>query len=78
MFYSQDRGSQYNCNSELSKNTGYTNAEAWSLDLNSFASVREFADRFEREGGRLDVLVENAGIMGNSSYEKTADGYTPV
>ncbi|KAJ3824208.1 hypothetical protein EV361DRAFT_903964 [Lentinula raphanica] len=65
--------------SKISQDTGYTKAEAWALDLARFASVREFADRFEREGGgRLDILVENAGMIGTSSYEKTEDGYSTI
>ncbi|KAJ3916021.1 hypothetical protein F5877DRAFT_81306 [Lentinula edodes] len=64
--------------SKLSQDTGYTKAEIWTLDLTRFASVREFADRFEREGGRLDILVENAGIIGSTSYEKTEDGYVSI
>ncbi|KAJ3733725.1 hypothetical protein DFJ43DRAFT_994570 [Lentinula guzmanii] len=64
--------------SKISQDTGYTKAEAWPLDLSRFASVREFADRFEREGGRLDILVENAGMVGTPSYEKTQDGYAVI
>ncbi|KAJ3749207.1 hypothetical protein DFH05DRAFT_1554884 [Lentinula detonsa] len=64
--------------SKISQDTGYTKAEAWPLDLSRFASVREFADRFEREGGRLDILVENAGMIGTPSYEKTEDGYAVI
>ncbi|KAJ3756880.1 hypothetical protein EV360DRAFT_95519 [Lentinula raphanica] len=64
--------------SKISQDTGYTKAEAWPLDLARFASVREFADRFEREGGRLDILVENAGMIGTPSYEKTEDGYATI
>jgi len=65
--------------SKLSQETGYSKAEIWTLDLGSFASVREFADRFEREGGgRLDILVENAGIASQATYEKTVDGYATI
>ncbi|KAE9408557.1 NAD(P)-binding protein [Gymnopus androsaceus JB14] len=65
--------------SKLSQETGYSKAEIWLLDLGSFASVREFADRFEREGGgRLDILVENAGISSQPTYEKTVDGYATL
>jgi len=38
------------------------NAELWLLDLSRFSSVVDFADKFEKEGGRLDILVMNAGI----------------
>ena len=32
------------------------------MDLSQFASVVDFANRFERDGGRLDILVMNAGV----------------
>ncbi|KIK60990.1 hypothetical protein GYMLUDRAFT_113162, partial [Collybiopsis luxurians FD-317 M1] len=61
----------------LSQETGYTRAQVWILDLANFVSVREFADRFEREGGgRLDILVENAGISSQTTYQQTGDGYS--
>ncbi|KAJ4468309.1 hypothetical protein J3R30DRAFT_3662168 [Lentinula aciculospora] len=64
--------------SKLSQDTGYTKAEVWLLDLSRFASVCEFADRFERDGGRLDILVENAGIVAMPSYERTEDEYASI
>ncbi|KAJ7483266.1 hypothetical protein FB451DRAFT_960393, partial [Mycena latifolia] len=54
--------------------TGYEKAELWLIDLADFASVRHFADKFERDGGRLDILVENAAV-GKSGYEPTKDGW---
>ncbi|KAJ7483238.1 hypothetical protein FB451DRAFT_1438886, partial [Mycena latifolia] len=54
--------------------TGYERAELWLIDLADFASVRHFADKFERDGGRLDILVENAAV-GKSGYELTKDGW---
>ncbi|GGR75223.1 oxidoreductase [Streptomyces aureoverticillatus] len=50
-------------------------AEFRSLDLGDLASVRNFADRYEREGdGRLDLLVNNAGVMA-LPHRRTADGF---
>lgn len=60
--------------SELSAATGYTKAELWIVDLADFASVKAFADRFEQEGGRLDIFVENAAIF-MDKYESTKDGW---
>ncbi|KAJ7123550.1 hypothetical protein C8R44DRAFT_831248 [Mycena epipterygia] len=54
--------------------TGYTRAELWIIDLANFSSVKQFADKFERDGGRLDILVENAAI-GSLRYEPTTDGW---
>jgi NAD(P)-dependent dehydrogenase (short-subunit alcohol dehydrogenase family) len=49
-------------------------AEVKELDLADLASVRRFADEFQAEYDRLDVLANNAGIMMNP-YSKTQDGF---
>ncbi|KAH7927029.1 short-chain dehydrogenase [Leucogyrophana mollusca] len=60
---------------EVENETGYNGAELWLVDLADFASVKAFADKFEREGGgRLDILVMNAGIL-MTEYEGTVDGW---
>jgi NAD(P)-dependent dehydrogenase (short-subunit alcohol dehydrogenase family) len=41
------------------------------LDLQDLASVREFADGVER----VDVLINNAGVMTPPKYRETADGH---
>lgn len=55
-------------NSEVEKETGYTKCEISLLDLTKFSSVVEFAERFDKDGGRLDLLIMNAGI--NTPYYK--------
>ncbi|XP_030380769.1 retinol dehydrogenase 12 [Scaptodrosophila lebanonensis] len=45
-----------------------------SLDLGSLDSVRNFVARFKTEEARLDLLVNNAGIMA-CPRSLTADGY---
>ncbi|TFK49620.1 short-chain dehydrogenase [Heliocybe sulcata] len=42
--------------------TGTKSAELWLVDLGKFSSIVEFCDRWEKEGGRLDILIMNAGI----------------
>ncbi|MFF3610633.1 oxidoreductase [Streptomyces sp. NPDC002580] len=44
------------------------------LDLGELDSVREFADVFGRTHGRLDLLVNNAGVMA-LPLGRTADGF---
>jgi NAD(P)-dependent dehydrogenase (short-subunit alcohol dehydrogenase family) len=46
-----------------------------SLDLMSLASVREFASGYVKGHKRLDILINNAGIMGLPQREVTADGF---
>ncbi|KAF6763105.1 hypothetical protein DFP72DRAFT_1164079 [Ephemerocybe angulata] len=54
--------------------TGFSRAEVWKVDLSKFSSVVAFADRFEKEGGRLDILLANAGV-GLDKYRSTEDGW---
>jgi NAD(P)-dependent dehydrogenase (short-subunit alcohol dehydrogenase family) len=48
--------------------------EVAQLDLASLASVRAFATQFLAGGNRLDLLVNNAGIMA-APHRRTADGF---
>jgi NAD(P)-dependent dehydrogenase (short-subunit alcohol dehydrogenase family) len=45
------------------------------LDMASLASIRGFAGEFISSGARLDVLVNNAGVMALPKREQTADGF---
>lgn len=49
-------------------------AEIMRLDLASLDSVRQFAEAFKSKYDRLDVLVNNAGIM-MVPYSTTEDGF---
>src|SRR5205823_8094665 len=48
--------------------------EVAKLDLASLESVRNFAQRFGAAHDRLDLLVNNAGVMA-APYRRTADGF---
>jgi NAD(P)-dependent dehydrogenase (short-subunit alcohol dehydrogenase family) len=48
--------------------------EIGHLDLTSLASVREFAAWFDSGHDRLDLLVNNAGVMA-TPFGRTADGF---
>jgi NAD(P)-dependent dehydrogenase (short-subunit alcohol dehydrogenase family) len=45
------------------------------LDLASLASVASFATAVAGEHGVIDVLVNNAGVMGSPTRKLTADGF---
>jgi NAD(P)-dependent dehydrogenase (short-subunit alcohol dehydrogenase family) len=47
----------------------------WELDLGDLASVRRFAQRFLDAYGRLDLLINNAGVMAVPRRELTTDGF---
>ncbi|KAJ3507674.1 hypothetical protein NLJ89_g6175 [Agrocybe chaxingu] len=55
-------------------------AKLWLIDLADFASVKAFVARYEQEGGRLDLLVENAAILPvqGQKVQMTADGWEPA
>src|SRR5690348_9153628 len=44
------------------------------LDLGDLSSVREFAATYEQGHDRLDLLINNAGVMA-LPYGRTADGF---
>ncbi len=54
--------------------TGSTSAQVEELDLSRLASVRAFAERIGQAHGRVDRLVNNAGVMA-IPYERTEDGF---
>jgi NAD(P)-dependent dehydrogenase (short-subunit alcohol dehydrogenase family) len=49
-------------------------AELMLLDLADLASVRNFADEFTSKYDKLDILINNAGLM-FPPYMKTVDGF---
>jgi NAD(P)-dependent dehydrogenase (short-subunit alcohol dehydrogenase family) len=49
-------------------------ADLLPLDLSDLAAVRRFADEFARHYDRLDLLINNAGIM-QIPFGKTVDGF---
>ncbi len=49
-------------------------AELMALDLADLASVRRFAAEFSARHPRLDLLINNAGVMA-VPFQKTADGF---
>ncbi len=59
---------------EIRSRSGRDDVEVMALDLASLASVRRFASEFGTRFPRLDVLVNNAGLVLNSRRE-TEDGY---
>jgi NAD(P)-dependent dehydrogenase (short-subunit alcohol dehydrogenase family) len=54
--------------------TGNPAVELEELELGSLASVRAFAERFLARHGRLDVLLNNAGVMA-CPLGHTSDGF---
>ena len=59
---------------KMKQHNGPGTLEAAWLDLSSLQSVRQFADKFVKENKRLDVLINNAGVM-IPPESKTSEGY---
>lgn len=59
---------------EIKQRSGSDRVDVMQLDLASLASVRSFADAFLARYDRLDVLVENAGLV-LGSRNVTEDGF---
>ncbi|WP_410632076.1 SDR family oxidoreductase [Amycolatopsis sp. cmx-4-83] len=51
-------------------------AEALPLDVTDIAGFTEFLDEVERRHGRIDVLINNAGIMPLAHLEEESDATT--
>lgn len=48
--------------------------EVWELDLSDLGSVKAFTERVRRTTSRIDILINNAGLMA-TPYAKTRDGF---
>jgi len=60
---------------ELRKDTGNERIEFIRLDLSDLKSVKEFAKEFQERHNKLNILVNNAGIMAIPERRLTKDGY---
>ena len=59
---------------EITRQSPEANIDFIQLDLNSFDSISAAAKTFEERSKRLDILLNNAGVM-NEPYRLTKDGY---
>lgn len=59
---------------EIKESHPEAKVDARELDLASLDSVRAFADGFKKGYNRLDILINNAGVM-VPPYSKTEDGF---
>ena len=46
------------------------------VDLADFSSVRAFCDSFVRGAARLDILIQNAGVVIGGEPRYTHDGWS--
>jgi NAD(P)-dependent dehydrogenase (short-subunit alcohol dehydrogenase family) len=74
VFTSRDAARGGTALAEIKQRSGNDAVEVMTLDLASLASVREFAAAFLDHSDRLDVLIDNAGLV-LTSRRVTEDGY---
>ncbi|MGH3641623.1 MAG: SDR family oxidoreductase [Mycobacterium sp.] len=60
---------------EIRKDVPAASLEVRRIDLADLASVRAFAEGIRADGERLDVLINNAGVMAVPQRMTTADGF---
>lgn len=59
---------------EIKKSAADAKIVVMELDLGSLKSVKAFSDAFSKKYKRLDILINNAGVM-MCPYSKTEDGF---
>ncbi|CAD8100846.1 unnamed protein product [Paramecium sonneborni] len=59
---------------KLLKTYPLTKIEYIPLDLQSWSSIKQFANRVNKEVDRIDILINNAGIMGTLTRQFTEYG----
>jgi len=59
---------------EIENEVPNADLEVMEIDLSSLSSVRNFAKEYKSKFNRLDVLINNAGVM-TPPYTKTEDGF---
>jgi NAD(P)-dependent dehydrogenase (short-subunit alcohol dehydrogenase family) len=67
------QGVMTNINNELQQKRPTGSVQSVVCDLNSLASIKQFAQKFTREKQPLNLLILNAGLM-NFNHDKTVDG----
>ncbi|XP_060587142.1 retinol dehydrogenase 14-like [Ruditapes philippinarum] len=70
----RDLGKAQTAATRISKITGNTDVLAKKLDLASLKSVQEFCSDVNKTEPKLDVLINNAGVM-NCPFSLTEDGF---
>nr|XP_020459543.1 retinol dehydrogenase 12-like [Monopterus albus] len=59
---------------EVIEKSGSENVLCKKLDLSDIKSIREFAETINKEEPKVNILINNAGVM-MCPYGKTADGF---
>ncbi|KAE9308033.1 hypothetical protein PF008_g21081 [Phytophthora fragariae] len=71
---SRGRQTEADLRKELAADSASGTVEYMRLDVSDLSSVRHFSEEFKKTHDQLDLLINNAGIMGGS-YALSPDGY---
>ncbi len=74
IFTSRDAERGAEALAEIKERSGSKNVDLLSLDLASLASIRSFASEVTSRTDRIDVLLNNAGLL-QTSQSTTVDGF---
>ena len=69
---SQEKGKKAEV--DIRRESGSNNVHFHQMDLASFKSIRKFANEVLSEESRIDILINNAGVM-YCPFGKTEDGF---
>ena len=69
---SQEKGKK--AEMDVRRESGSSNVHFHQLDLSSLASIKKFAKEILSEESRIDILINNAGVM-YCAFGKTEDGF---
>ena len=69
---SQEKGKK--AEMDVRRESGSSNVHFHHLDLSSFASIKKFSKEILSEESRIDILINNAGVM-FCTFMKTEDGF---
>jgi NAD(P)-dependent dehydrogenase (short-subunit alcohol dehydrogenase family) len=67
-------GKGYKAEEKIIKQNKNVDVKVMELDLADLSSIKNFTDQFREEFHRLDILINNAGVM-VPPYSKTRDGF---
>ena len=70
----RDPAKGHKASEKIGEECSKADVDVMKLDLADILSVRRFVEGFRKRYSRLDLLINNAGIMA-SPYGKTADGF---
>lgn len=59
----------------IKKENPKANLDLMVLDLSDFDSIRKFSSEFHSKHSRLDILINNAGVMAPKNRELTKQGF---